>query len=126
MKKLRHVLFSIRPSACVMVSVFALAAYRPDSSEWTLAILLAVCSFFGSAFCFLVNDIYDRKKDILNNKLRPIATGELPVGHARFWAFAFALIYVATSFAFGWIIFGLALFSIFLFLPLNDLSDLNT
>jgi len=70
--------YSIRPSACLGVALFATSALgRWD--DWFVTILTFSAAFIGAAGCFLINDIFDREKDLKNNKLRPIATGEISV-----------------------------------------------
>lgn len=115
-QKVGHVLYSIRPSACFMVAVFVIAAFRPSAKEIEIAVKLFITAFAGSAFCFLVNDIYDRKKDQLNNKNRPIATGKLSVNEAYGSVSVFGLIYLGFSFMLGKTVFVLALVSLFFFL----------
>jgi 4-hydroxybenzoate polyprenyltransferase len=79
--------YSIRPSACIGISLFAVAAIgRWD--DISVIILTFISAFIGGCGCFLINDIFDREKDLKNNKLRPIATGEIPVRTA----FAIAVI----------------------------------
>ncbi|RYY49923.1 MAG: hypothetical protein EOO06_05655 [Chitinophagaceae bacterium] len=73
--------YSIRPSACFGISLFAVAAM----GQWddvSAAMLVFFSAFLGGCGCFLINDIFDREKDIKNNKLRPIATGQIPVRKA--------------------------------------------
>ncbi|MEO9869763.1 UbiA family prenyltransferase [Ekhidna sp.] len=72
-------LYTIRPSATIGACMLTLAAFNPQKSEMSLVIPLMTAAFFGSSFCFLVNDIYDKEKDLLNKKTRPIATGVLSI-----------------------------------------------
>ncbi|MBV6645502.1 MAG: UbiA family prenyltransferase [Cyclobacteriaceae bacterium] len=120
---IKHILFTIRPSACLMVSIFVLVAYRPSQQEFRTGIVLGICAFFGSAFCFLVNDIFDRRKDLLNNTKRPIANGALPLSIAWIATSILLLVYLSMAFYLGWVILALALFSIAIFLiysPINN------
>ncbi len=78
-KIVNAILYSIRPSATLGACLLVLAAYNPVQNEVTLILPLMLASFFGGSFCFLINDIYDREKDLLNNKKRPIATGLIPI-----------------------------------------------
>lgn len=114
-RKANYILYSIRPSACLMVGVFVLVAFRPSLAEAETAFKLFVSAFTGSAFCFLLNDIYDRKKDMLNNKSRPLATGKLSVIEAYVGALIFVAIYLVSSFLLGNTVFALAWLSIFFF-----------
>lgn len=71
-------IYSIRPSACIGIALFATAGLgRWD--DLFITILTFSAAFIGGAGCFLINDIFDREKDLKNNKLRPIATGEISV-----------------------------------------------
>lgn len=58
-------------------------------------------AFFGSAFCFLINDFFDREKDLLNDKKRPIATGVLPANIAKTTAVIFMLGFLASTWFLG-------------------------
>ncbi len=98
-----------------MVSLFALAAFRPRVEDWFLATLLFLCAYSGSAYCFLVNDIFDQEKDRVNGKNRPIATGTLPVKVAWRAAAVFAFSYLFTAFSLGTLVLGLAVFSLAIF-----------
>lgn len=122
-KQVGYMLYSIRPSACLMVSLLVVAAYRPSMAEWRETTLLFSCAFFGSAYCFIINDLFDRSKDLLNNKLRPIATGELSVRSARFAAIIVALVYLFCAWMMSELVLGLAIFSLVLFSiysPINN------
>ncbi len=122
-RMLGHILYSIRPSACLMVALLVLAAYRPGANELMEAIWLFACAFAGSAYCFVLNDILDREKDLLNEKRRPIATGELPLRLAWMSGLICLLIYLSSALILGWLVLALAAFSIVLFSfysPINN------
>lgn len=106
-----------------MVSIFTVAAFRPNASEIHTAMLLFVDAFSGAAFCFLINDVYDREKDLLNNKKRPIATGAVPLKVAIGAIVLFAMVYLVVSFLLGTTVFILAIISLTLFTlysPVNN------
>jgi len=120
---IRHVLYSIRPSAGLIVAAIVFAAFKPNESEIIESILLGIAAFAGSSFCFLINDIVDREKDLLNGKNRPIATGELPLKWAYGSVIFFMVIYLSTTFLFSQMVFYLAIFSVIVFLlyvPINQ------
>ena len=108
------IIYTIRPSATLGACSLVLAAFNPGAGEWYEMSLLLICAFSGSSFCFLMNDIYDRDKDLLNKKLRPIATGVLPLKIAYGVAVLFGLIFLFFAFAFGWLVFLLAVLFILL------------
>ncbi|MEQ8239822.1 MAG: UbiA family prenyltransferase [Cyclobacteriaceae bacterium] len=106
-----------------MVSIFTVAAFRPEATEIETAILLFVDAFAGAAFCFLINDVFDREKDRLNQKSRPIATGALTVRFAIVAIGFFMLTYLIVSFLLGMVVFVLAIISLVLFTlysPVNN------
>lgn len=106
-----------------MVSVFTVAAFRPDAAEVNTAILLFIDAFAGAAYCFIINDVFDREKDRLNNKKRPIATGALPWRVAIVAMGFFVLVYLVVSFLLGITVLILALISLILFTlysPVNN------
>ena len=70
--------YSIRPSACVGIALFATAGLGRWDDVF-ITVLTFSAAFIGGAGCFLINDIFDRDKDLKNNKLRPIATGQISV-----------------------------------------------
>ena len=81
-----------------MAAVLALATLRPGLEDWREALLISLYFFFGSSFCFLINDLFDKEKDIANDKFRPIATGKLSVHNT-----VIALIFFGIGFlAFGY------------------------
>lgn len=106
---IRAIIYSTRPSATLGTCLLTLAAFNPQKSELTQSLLLVVSMFFASAYCFLINDIYDRKKDLLNDKKRPIATGVVPLQVAIGTAVSFALIMGFTSWFLGMNAFLLSL-----------------
>ncbi|MFT6867153.1 MAG: chlorophyll synthase [Cyclobacteriaceae bacterium] len=106
-----------------MVSVFTVAAFRPDVAELNTAVLLFFDSFAGAAYCFLVNDIFDREKDVLNKKKRPIATGELPMKTAITSALFCVLGYLVISYLLGFTVFILALISLVLFTVYSPINN---
>ena len=89
-------------------------------SEFQLSIIMFIAVFFGSATCFLINDIADIAKDQHNQKHRPIATGEFPLALAKSIAVVFGLLYGLLSFSLGIDQFMICLttLSIFLIYPL--------
>lgn len=78
-QQIKHILYSIRPSAGLMAAALAVVSYRPAPEEAEIAAWLSLYFFCGSAYCFLINDLFDREKDLANNKTRPIATGQLTI-----------------------------------------------
>ena len=108
-KILNALIYSIRPSATLGTCLLVLAAFNPDIEELKNSTILMVSVFSGSAFCFLVNDIYDRKKDLMNNKKRPIATGLVPLSIARNTSAFFGLLLLTTSWFLGIHAFVLAI-----------------
>ena len=111
------VLYTIRPSATFGACFLVLGAFNPGRDDVHLVIPLMICTFFGSAFCFLVNDIYDREKDLLNEKFRPIATGIISLQLATILSVLFALIFLTSSYFLGTTVFILS----FLFLALSTI-----
>ena len=88
--------YTIRPSACIGISLFAVAALgRWD--DLSAVALTSFSAFIGGCGCFLINDIFDREKDLKNNKLRPIATGEIPVRTAVIIAVVCCLLMLVLS-----------------------------
>ena len=49
----------------------------------------------------MVNDLFDREKDLLNNKRRPVATGEIPLNVAKSVSFVFAIIFIISTWYLG-------------------------
>lgn len=92
--------YTIRPSACLGASLLAVASFG-NLSEYRQSIIMFISVFVGSASCFLINDIADVKKDLHNKKRRPIATGDLPLAHAKSVAIAFSALYVSLSIYLG-------------------------
>lgn len=72
------------------------------------------CTLFGSSYCFLVNDIFDRKKDLLNQKYRPIATGVIPVNVAIGISAILISAFLVSAFHLGQTVFGLSFLFLFL------------
>ena len=93
--------YSIRPSASIGAAALAVSAYKPGSDELIEAILLIVSVFFGGAYCFIMNDIYDRDKDLLNDKKRPIATGFVSMNLAVGSAIVCVIVTLTTSLFLG-------------------------
>ena len=96
-KIFKAILYTIRPSATLGSCLLMLAAFNPQRDEFGQAVPLMLTAFFGSAFCFLVNDIYDRDKDLLNNKRRPVATGIIPIKTAIYTAIFFGAVFVSSA-----------------------------
>ncbi len=94
-------LYTIRPSATLGACLLTVAAFKPQYDEVDQVIVLILAGFFGGAFCFLMNDIFDRKKDLLNNKKRPLATGIFPLQAAFIISFFFALIFITACWFLG-------------------------
>jgi len=120
LKTIGAVIYTIRPSATLGACMLVAAAFRPQSNDLQTLVILLSCAFFGSSYCFLLNDIFDREKDLLNEKLRPIATGELPLTLAVGISVLFAVLFLALAYTFGWFVFGLAI----LFLLLASIYSL--
>ncbi|WP_420317331.1 UbiA prenyltransferase family protein [Ekhidna sp.] len=102
------IIYTIRPSATLGACILVLAALNPEMSDWQPLVFLMLATFFGGAYCFLVNDIFDRKKDLANEKFRPIATGVLPLHVAKGVSMAFALIFMTICWFLGQIPFILS------------------
>lgn len=119
---LSNILYSIRPSACLGAGLLAIAAFQPIT-EYFIAIIIFTSVFSGSACCFLVNDIADRDKDLLNKKNRPITTGKLSAHHSKISACIFGGLYFILSAylgAFHLIIFGITMFVFLVYPALNN------
>ena len=114
LKAIGAVIYTIRPSATFGACLLVAAAYQPKNTDLLSLVVLLGCAFFGSSYCFLVNDIFDREKDLLNHKMRPIATGVLPLRWAIGISVLFALLFLGFSYTFGWVVFGLAILFLFL------------
>lgn len=114
LKTIGAVIYTIRPSATLGACLLVAAAFRPQSNDLQTLVILLSCAFFGSSYCFLLNDIFDREKDLLNEKLRPIATGALPLKLAMGISVLFAVLFLALAYNFGWLVFGLAILFLFL------------
>lgn len=107
-KIVNAILYSIRPSATLGACLLVLAAYNPVQNEVNLILPLMLASFFGGSFCFLINDIYDSEKDLLNNKKRPIATGLLPIPLAVGTSIVCAVIFLISTWFIGFYAFVLS------------------
>ena len=105
---------SIRPPVTIGACFLTLAAFNPNETELIQVILLMVAAFFGSSYCFLANDIFDREKDVLNNKSRPIATGLLSVRVASVMCVVFASIFIIATWFLGTIVFALSFLFLFI------------
>lgn len=106
-----------------MAAVLAIACYDAALLTPKYMALLTIYYFTGSSLCFLVNDIFDAQKDVLNGKLRPIATGALPKSIAWFAAAVFLVAFVASGYLLHSWLFFLAFVSAAAFLfysPLNN------
>ena len=114
LKIINAIIYTIRPSATLGACLLVLAAYHPQMGELNQVIFLMIATFFGSAYCFLVNDIYDREKDLKNEKFRPVATGSLPLRTAIAFSVMFALIFIFSTWFLGYVAFGLSF--VFLFI----------
>ncbi|WP_462253655.1 UbiA family prenyltransferase [Ekhidna sp.] len=108
-KTLSAITYTIRPSATLGTCLLTFAAFNPQEGEWNQAWLLVVSMFFGSAFCFMINDIYDREKDLLNKKSRPIATGVISMPTAVKVTVIFACLLLVFSWFLGIHVFSLAI-----------------
>ena len=106
---LSAITYTIRPSATLGTCLLTFAAFNPQEGEWNQAWLLVVSMFFGSAFCFMINDIYDREKDLLNKKSRPIATGVISMPTAIKVTVIFACLLLIFSWFLGIHVFLLAI-----------------
>ncbi|MEO9487513.1 UbiA family prenyltransferase [Ekhidna sp.] len=107
-KIFKATLYTIRPSATIGACLLALAAFNPQIGDISLVIPLLTAAFFGGSFCFLVNDIYDKEKDLLNNKKRPIATGVIPMKTAIGISTAFMLLFLISTWFLGIYTFALS------------------
>ena len=107
-KIIKAIAYTIRPAATFGACLLVLAGFNPERAEWKQALVLLLATFLGSAYCFLLNDIFDRKKDLLNDKKRPLVTGELPVKLAFLVTVLLAVGFVASSWFLGMIPFILA------------------
>ncbi|MEO1254960.1 MAG: UbiA family prenyltransferase, partial [Bacteroidota bacterium] len=65
-------------------------------------------------FCFLVNDIFDVDKDLLNNRDRPIATGIVPIRLATRTSIFFAVMFIASTWFLSFRAFALSFIFIFI------------
>ena len=119
-KIFKAIVYTIRPYAVLGACLLVLAAFNPEGDEWNEMISLVMATFFGSAYCFLLNDIFDRKKDLLNDKRRPLATGELPVSIALFMVVLFALVFITSSWFLGMLPFLLS----FVFIGIRSIYSL--
>lgn len=117
---LSKLLYSIRPSACLGVALFASSAY--GMHDYTI-ILIFTSTFLGSACCFLINDIFDRKKDLLNDKKRPIATGALPLNAAIWAAIITGLSYLLLAGFLGLATLIIAFITLFTFLTYSWINN---
>lgn len=100
MKKLGLVLYSTRPSAGLGSGLIAVGGFGSVTESVEVAYIF-MSIFSCSSFCFLVNDLFDRKKDLLNNKKRPIATGQVSVNLAVIVAAIFWLFFLLISIKLG-------------------------
>ncbi len=113
-KIVKAIIYSIRPSATIGACLLMLAAFNPQKGELEQVIALIIATFFGSSFCFIINDIFDRKKDLLNDKKRPIATGLIPLKLAVFISFLFAGLFILATWFLGPITFVLSFLFLFI------------
>lgn len=103
--------------------MLCVAGYHPTEGDLLTGMLLFIAVFFGSAGCFLTNDYVDRKKDLSNNKQRPIATGALSPGVTLLVIIICLLCYLGLSLYFGpsHIVICLTTITIFLiYSPINN------
>lgn len=114
LKLIGAIIYTIRPSATLGACALVTAAYLPYSSYPQTLVILILCTFFGSSYCFILNDIFDREKDLLNKKLRPIATGVLPLRMAKGGAIVLAALFLISAYSFGYVVFALAILFILL------------
>ncbi len=79
------------------------AAQLGDAGRWAAALTAFVAYCAASSAAYLVNDIRDVESDRLHpvKRLRPIARGELGVGHALALALALAVLALALATALG-------------------------
>ena len=103
-KILAAILYTIRPSATLGACLLTVSAFDPQAREWLEVVWLVICAFTGPSFCFVLNDIFDKEKDVLNHKKRPIATGELPLPFAYATVIVSGLIFVVTAATFGTVV----------------------
>ena len=106
-----------------MASLLAIVALLPNKNDLLFVLMVGLYFFSGSAFCFLANDIFDRKKDLYNNKKRPIATGELSLKKAILFASVFLTTYLLLGYLLGAFFLLLSMISSVSFLlysPINN------
>lgn len=115
-------IYSIRPSACLGVGLFAASAYQ-DASDPMILTTIFLSAFAGAAGCFLLNDLFDVRKDILNNKKRPIATGELPREIAISSSVIFLLFYAVASIYLGIYCFIISCITILAFITYPRINN---
>ena len=79
------------------------AAQLGDAGRWSAALTAFVAYCAASSAAYLVNDVRDVESDRLHpvKRLRPIARGELGVGHALALAAALAVLALALATALG-------------------------
>lgn len=107
-KILNALIYTIRPSATLGACLLVFAAFNPSGNDWGLITPLMLATFFGSAFCFLINDIIDKEKDLKNNKKRPMATGVIPMSVAITVTILCALIFIVSTYFLGELPFWLS------------------
>jgi 4-hydroxybenzoate polyprenyltransferase len=108
------ILYAIRPSACAGVALFAASAFRNYEDVETFTLIL-IATFLGSAACFLIGDIHDTEKDRLNNKQRPIVSGNLSKGEAWRIAVGLLVVYIVISAYLGAEVLAIAMITTVIF-----------
>jgi len=96
--------------SCIAGFAGAVAVYRSPAFSWESVISMIIAMTFVTMSGFIMNDIYDREKDKLADKRRPITTGALSVTGA--WCAVGGLI--GASLALTYASFGVGSVSILL------------
>lgn len=110
-----------------MAAILGLAAFRPALDNYEEPMLICFYFFSGSSFCFLINDLFDRKKDIVNNKNRPIATGKLSVSNTIIALALFSICFLIIGYLLNEIMSVLAMIamvSFYFYSPINSKTGL--
>ncbi|MEE9441483.1 MAG: geranylgeranylglycerol-phosphate geranylgeranyltransferase [candidate division Zixibacteria bacterium] len=85
----------IRLPNCLIASLAVIVGQYLASipGEFKIIYIPAIAAFFVCAYGNVVNDIVDRKSDVINHPCRPLPTGQISIGSAR----ALAIMFLAAS-----------------------------